>query len=57
MRWIKEIGFAFVALTLLFTILQTDQLFHFIQTIFLFKIFVLVSILVIVLWLIMTIRD
>ena len=57
MRWIKEIGFAFVALTLLFTILQTDQLFHYFQTIFLFKIFVLVSIPVIVLWLIMTIRD
>lgn len=57
MRWIKEIGFAFVALTLLMTILQTDNLFHYIQTIFLFKIFVLVSIPVIVFWIVMSIRD
>ncbi|MDZ4748756.1 MAG: hypothetical protein SH808_09730 [Saprospiraceae bacterium] len=57
MRWIKEIAFAFVALTLLMTILQTDSLFHYIQTIFLFKIFVLVSIPVIVFWIFMSIRD
>ncbi len=57
MRWIKEIAFAFVALVLLFTILQTDQLFHYIQTIFLFKIFVLVSIPVIVLWIFTSIRN
>lgn len=57
MRWIKEIGFAFIALTLLMTILQTDNLFHYIQTIALFKIFVLVSIPVIMLWIVMTTRD
>jgi hypothetical protein len=57
MRAIKEIVFAFVALTLLMTILQTDSLFHYIQTILLFKIFVLVSIPLIVLWIFMSIRD
>ncbi len=57
MRWIKEIAFAFVALSLFMTILQTDHLFHYIQTIFLFKIFVLISIPVIVLWIVMSIRD
>lgn len=57
MKWIKEIVFAFVALTLLMTILQTDNLFHYIQTIFLFKIFVLVSVPVIVLWTVKSIRD
>jgi hypothetical protein len=57
MRWIKEIGFAFLALTLLATIVQTDNLFHYIQTIFLFKIFVLVAIPVIITWLIISTRD
>ena len=56
-RWIKEIIFSFIALSLLMTILQTDSLFHYIKTILLFKVFVLISIPIIGLWLILTVRD
>ena len=57
MRSIKEIAFAFVALSLLMTILQTDNLFFYLDTYPLFKVFVLVSIPVIGLWMVLSIRD
>ena len=57
MKSIKEIAFAFVALSLLMTILQTENLFYYIQTYLLFKVFVLVSIPVIGLWMVLSIRD
>lgn len=56
-RTIKEVAFSFVALSLLLTILQTDRLFYYIRTYFLFKVFVLVSIPVIGLWLAISMRD
>jgi hypothetical protein len=57
MRSLKEIAFAFVALSLLMTILQTERLFYYIQTNLLFKVFILVSIPVIGLWLFISTRD
>ena len=53
----KEIIFAVIALSLLMSILQTPDLFHYFNTILLFKIFVLVSIPVIGLWALMSVRD
>jgi hypothetical protein len=56
-RWIREIIFSIIALTLLMTILQTDTLFYYMRTYFLFKVFVLVSIPVICFWMILSVRD
>ena len=57
MRLIKEIAFTFVALLLFMTILQTDNLFYYIHTYLLFKVFVLVSITLILFWIFISIRD
>lgn len=57
MRSIKEIAFSFIALMLLMTILQTDRLFYYIHAHLPFKIFVLVSMTVIGLWMVLSIRD
>lgn len=56
-RLLKELAFSFVSLLLLFTILQTGQFFYYFRTNFLYKIFVLISIPVIGLWLVITVRD
>jgi len=56
-RYVKEIAFACVALSLLMTILQTDTLLDYMRTYFLFKVFVLVSIPIIILWVILSIHD
>ena len=56
-RTIKEIAFSCVALSLLMTILQTDNLVYYIRNHFLFKVFVLASIPVIVLWMVWSVRD
>ena len=56
-RYVKEIAFACVALTLLMTMLQTDTILFYIHTYFLFKVFVLGSLPVIGLWMILSVRD
>ena len=56
-RSIREIAFSCVALSMLMTILQTQQLFYYIHTVFLFKVFVVVSIVVILSWMAVMIRD
>ena len=56
-RWFYEIVFASVALSLLSTLFQTDKIFYYFHTILLFKVFFLVSIPVICLWLVFTVRD
>ena len=57
MRAIKEIAFSFMAFVLLMTILQTPELFYHINEYPIFKVFVLVSIPLILLWIVLSVKD
>ena len=56
-RTFTEITFSCIALSLLMTIIQTDNLFYYLRTYLLFKIFVLASIPVIAFWMVWSVRD
>jgi hypothetical protein len=56
-RSVKEIGFSLVALLLFMSLLQIDKLSFYLHTYPFFKYFVLVSILVSVIWIVLSVRD
>ena len=56
-RSIRQIGFTCVALSMLMTILQTPQLLYYMDTVQLFKVFVLVSAFVVLTWIYLFVKD
>jgi len=56
-KWLKEIIFSVIAMSLLMTILQTPDLFYYFRSVLLFKIFFLVSIPIIGKWIYSVVRD
>jgi len=54
---VKEIVFTLFALSLFMSLLQTDKLFFYLQTYPFFKYFVLVSIVVVGIWIVLSVRE